>query len=66
VLQHDWPGLQARPQPGTEAAQAFVPIWPAGEDVSWPALRPVDGLGNIHRVTEFFEMRPPVVPVVEP
>jgi hypothetical protein len=66
VLQHDWPGLQARPKPGSDAEQTFMPIWPAGVDVRWPPARPVDGLGNIHRVTQYFAMRPPVVQVGGP
>ena len=34
ALQHDWPGLQARPKPESEADGAFLQIWPTG-----PAVR---------------------------
>jgi len=66
ALQHDWPGLRARPKPGTDAERAFVSIWPAGEDVRWPPPLPVDVLGNTHRITEFFEIAPPIARVVGP
>jgi hypothetical protein len=66
VLQHDWPGLQFRPTPGSDAEQAFISIWPVGDDVQWPPPLPVDVLGNTHHVTQFFQMAPPLVPVVGP
>jgi hypothetical protein len=67
VLPHDWPGLRVRPRPGTDAEQAFVQVWPAaGGDVRWPPPLPVGGLGDPHRVTGFFEMAPPLVPVYGP
>jgi hypothetical protein len=66
ALQHDWPGLQARPKPGSTADGAFLPIWPTGPAVRWPPSRPVDDLGDIHKVTQFFQMAPPQVPVYEP
>ena len=66
VLQHDWPGLEARAVPGSDAEQAFVSIWPAREKVAWPPAGSVDVLGDIHRVTQFFQMRPPAVAPVGP
>jgi len=66
VVQHDWPGLQFRPIPRSDAEQAFVSIWPIGDDVRWPPPLPVDVLGNPHDVTQFFEMAPPIVRVVGP
>ena len=66
VLQHDWPGLQFRPMPGSEAERAFISIWPVGDAVRWPPPLPVDVLGNPHRVTQFFEMGPPLIPVYGP
>jgi hypothetical protein len=66
VLQHDWPGLQFRPTPGSDAEQAFVSIWPVGDDVQWPPPLPVDVLGNAHYVTQFFEMGLPLVRVYGP
>jgi hypothetical protein len=66
ALQHDWPGLRARPRPGSAAADAFVPVWPAGPTVQWPPPRPVDDLGDPHQVTRFLQIAPPSVPVFEP
>jgi hypothetical protein len=66
VIQHDWPGLQVRPKPGSDAEQAFISIWPTGADVLWPPPGSVDVLGNVHRVTEFFEFSPPLVSVDGP
>lgn len=66
TLQHDWPGLQARPTPRSDADRAFVPIWPIGPDVRWPPAWPVDVLGDAHKVTQFFQMAQPVVPVIGP
>ncbi len=66
ALQHDWPGLQVRPVPGTNADRAFRSIWPTGSDVRWPPLVPVDVLGNIHQVTQYFQMRPAEVAPVGP
>jgi hypothetical protein len=65
ALQHDWPGLQARPKPGTEADGAFLHIWP-GDAVRWPARRHIDDLGDPHKITRFFQMAPPLVPIYEP
>ena len=66
ALQHDWPGLRARPKPDSEAANALVPIWPVGATVRWPPRRPIDDLGDAHHLTRFLQMAPPLVPVVEP
>jgi hypothetical protein len=66
VLQHDWPGLRARTRPGTDAESSFLAIWPTGGEVRWPPPVPVDVLGDIHQVTQFFEMRPPMVAPVGP
>jgi hypothetical protein len=64
ALQHDWPGLRARLEPN--AAAALLPIWPAGPDVRWPPPRPVDNLGDAHKITQFLQIAPPLVPVYEP
>jgi hypothetical protein len=66
ALQHDLPRLRARPQPGTAAADALLPIWPTGPTIDWPPSRPVDDLGDPHQVTRFLEMAPPLVPVHGP
>jgi hypothetical protein len=66
VVQHDWPGLQFRPIQGSDAEQAFVSIWPVGDDVPWPPPLPVDVLGDTHHVTQFFEMGLPLVRVYGP
>jgi hypothetical protein len=63
TLQHDWPGLHARANPDTEAADALLPIWPTGPTVHWPPRGPIDELGDPHKVTRFLQMAPPVVPV---
>jgi hypothetical protein len=56
ALQHDWPGLHVRPKPGTEGADALLPIWPAGPTLQWPPSQPVDVLGDPHKVTRFLQM----------
>jgi hypothetical protein len=61
AMQHDWPVLQARPEPGSVANNAFLQIWPTGPDVRWPPTRPVDDLGDPHQVTRFLEIGPPLV-----
>ncbi|KAB1160981.1 hypothetical protein F6X68_06645 [Micromonospora sp. AMSO12t] len=66
ALQHDWPGLRARPNPGSAAAGALRPIWPTARTVEWPPPRPVDDLGNPHKVTRFLQIAPPLVPVFDP
>jgi hypothetical protein len=66
ALQHDWPGLQARPSPRSAAAEALLPIWPTGPTVQWPPFRPVDDLGDLHSVTQFLEIAPPLVRIYEP
>jgi hypothetical protein len=66
ALQHDWPGLRARPKPGSAAADAFLPIWPTDPTVLWPPPRPVDDLGDAHKVTSFLQIAPPLVPVYGP
>jgi hypothetical protein len=66
AFQHDWPGLQARPKPGSEAVDALPPIWPIGPTVHWPPPRPVDDLGDLHKVTRFLLIAPPLAPVYGP
>lgn len=66
ALQHDWPGLQARLRPGSKAAQAFLPIWPVGSTLEWPPPRPVDDLGDVHKVTQFLQVAPPAIAPVCP
>jgi hypothetical protein len=58
ALQHDWPGLPARPNPKTKARHALLPIWPTGPDVRWPPPRAVDELGEPHKITRFLEIAP--------
>jgi hypothetical protein len=58
ALHHDWPGLEVRPIPGRKGDGAFVQVWPTGGVAQWPPPHPVDGLGDPHRVTELFQMRP--------
>jgi hypothetical protein len=65
ALQHDWPGLPARPTPRTKASHALLPIWPTGAAVRWPPSRSVDELGDPHKITQFLEIAP-VMPLVEP
>jgi hypothetical protein len=59
AFHHQLPGLEARPIPGSVGDGAFASIWPAGGDVRWPPPHAVDGLGDPHRVTQFFAMKPP-------
>ena len=59
ALHHDWPGLEARPIPGSPGDGAFASIWPPAGIVRWPPPLTVDGLGNPHRITQFFQMKPP-------
>lgn len=66
ALQHDWPGLRGRAKPDSEAADAFLPVWPTGPAVRWPPRRPVDDLGDAHKVTRFIQMAPPLAPVEGP
>jgi hypothetical protein len=66
ALQHDWPGLRARPKPGSDADGAFLQIWPTGPAVRWPPSRHIDDLGNTHKITRFFQMAQPLVPIYEP
>jgi hypothetical protein len=66
ALQHDWPGLRARPNPVSKTATALLGAWPTGATVHWPPLRPVDDLGNPHKVTRFLQLAPPLVPVHGP
>jgi hypothetical protein len=66
ALQHDWPGLRARPNPHSAAADTFLPIWPAGPTVRWPPPRPVEDLGDPHKVTRFLEIARPAVPLIGP
>jgi hypothetical protein len=66
TLQHDWPGLRMRPKPDSKADGAFLQIWPTGPAVRWPPRRPVDDLGDTHKITRFFQMSPPLVPIHEP
>jgi hypothetical protein len=66
ALQHDWPGLPARVNPGTQAADALLPIWPTGPTVHWPPPRPVDVLGDPHKVTRFLQIGVPLAPVPGP
>jgi hypothetical protein len=66
AIQHDWPGLQMRPKPGSKADGAFLQIWPTGPTVRWPPPRHIDDLGDTHKITRFFQMAPPLVPVYEP
>lgn len=66
VLQHDRPGLQIRPTPGSDAEGALVPIWPTDVQVHWPPPLPVDVLGKLHRVTQHLQMLPPQVAPVGP
>lgn len=63
ALQHDWPGLRARPKPDSAAADAFLRIWPSGPTVRWPPPRPVEDLGDPHKVTQFLQIALPIVPV---
>jgi hypothetical protein len=66
AIQHDWPGLQARPKPGSVADEAFLQIWPTGPTVSWPPRRHVDDLGDTHRITRFFQLAEPEIQVYGP
>lgn len=66
ALQHDWPGLRARPKLGSAAADALLPIWPAGRTIQWPPPRPVEDLGDPHKVTRFLQLAPPLAPVSGP
>ena len=66
ALQHDWPGLRAGPKPLTPAAEALMPIWPVGHNIQWPTPRPVDDLGDPHKITMFLIMAPPLEPVYCP
>jgi hypothetical protein len=66
ALQHDLPGLQVRPNPSTEAVDALLPIWPTGPTIQWPPARPVDDLGDPHKVTRFLQIASPPVRVSEP
>jgi hypothetical protein len=66
AIQHDWPGLRARPKPDSAAADAFLTIWPGGQDIRWPPTWPVDELGDPHKVTRFFQMARPLAPVDGP
>lgn len=59
AIQHDWPGLQVRPEPGSDAERALIPIWPTDRTVKWPPSLPVDVLGDAHKVTRFLQMAPP-------
>ena len=66
ALQHDWPALQGRVNPDSEAAEALLPVWPSGSTVLWPPPRSVDDLGNPHHMTRFLQIAPPMAPVYEP
>jgi hypothetical protein len=66
ALQHDWPGLQVRANPSTEAADVLMPIWPTGPTVQWPPPRSVCELGDPHKVTRFLQMAQPLIQVYEP
>jgi hypothetical protein len=66
AIQHDWPGLRVRPNPGTTAASALSPVWPAGPAVHWPPPRPVDELGDPHKLTRYLEIALPLAPVQGP
>jgi hypothetical protein len=57
ALHHDWPGLQVQPIPMSRAGHCFVSIWPTRQTARWPPPFPIDGLGNQHRITQFFLMK---------
>ena len=66
AFQHDWPGLQTQPKPGSKAVDALPPIWPTGPTVHWPPPKPVDDLGDLHKVTRFLQIASPLAPVSGP
>jgi hypothetical protein len=66
AFQHDWPGLRTYPKPESEAVDALPQIWPIGPTVHWPPPTPVDDLGDLHKVTRFLQISPPLAPVSGP
>jgi hypothetical protein len=57
TLHHDRPGLQVQPVPRSAAGHCFTSIWPTRRVARWPPPFPIDGLGNLHRITQFFLMK---------